>query len=70
MNSIETELQKIKERNKKIAMEEYLKGNVSISGAAKIANITVWEIRKYLTENGVKSDYSIKDLEKERKKLK
>ncbi|MFH1587712.1 MAG: UPF0175 family protein [Candidatus Diapherotrites archaeon] len=58
------------EHIKKKAMEEYMKGKVSISKAAKIANTTIWEMRKYLIENGIKSEYSIKDLQKEVQKIK
>ena len=54
---------------KKIA-EEYVKGNLTLSEAAEQAGLTIWEMERYLIENGFKSDYSIEDLEKEIKLLK
>ncbi len=54
-------LEFIKER----AAEQYLKGNLTLSGAALQAGLNLWEMEKYLVENGFKSNYSIEDLEKE-----
>ncbi len=50
---------------KKKAAEGYIKGKITMSKAAKQAEITVWEMEKYLIEQGYKSEYSIEDLEKE-----
>lgn len=49
--------------------EEYLKGNITLSEAAHLACLTIWEMEKYLVEHGFKSSYSIEDLEKEMKTL-
>src|SRR3989344_6634600 len=48
---------------KQKAKEKYLAGKITLSEAAKIAGITIWEMQKYLIEEGHKSEYSIKDLE-------
>jgi predicted HTH domain antitoxin len=50
--------------------EEYTKGNITLSEAAEQAGLTIWEMERYLIENGFKSSYSIEDLEKEIKLLK
>lgn len=54
---------------KKKAGEEYIKGNITLSEAANQASLTIWEMEKYLVDNGFKSNYSIEDLEKEIKIL-
>jgi|SRR3989338_2178039 len=54
---------------KKKSAEEYIKGNITLSEAAFQAGLTLWEMEKYLVENGFKSSYSIEDLEKEMKVL-
>ena len=54
---------------KKKAKEEYLAERVTLSGAAKMAGVTVWEMQKYLVDEGYKSDYSLKDLEEDMKLL-
>ena len=59
-----------KEFAKKKAAEEYVKGNIVLSEAAGEAGLTIWEMEKYLVENGYKSSYSIEDLEKELEVLK
>lgn len=51
------------------AAEEYLKGNITLSRAAHKAGLTIWEMEKYLVEQGFKSSYSIEDLEREMKVL-
>lgn len=58
-----------KEYLKKKAADRYKKGKVTISKAAEEAGITVWEMEKFLVEQGYKSSYSIKDLEQERTNL-
>jgi|SRR3989339_1036632 len=55
---------------KKTAMEEYMRGSITLSNAAEQAGLTIWEMEKYLIENGYKSDYSIEDFEKEMKMMK
>lgn len=60
----------VKEENiRKKAAEDYVKGNITFSEAAHQAGLTLWEMEKYLIEQGFKSDYSIEDLEKELKIL-
>lgn len=54
---------------KKKASENYIKGSVTISGAAVQAGLTIWEMEKYLVEQGFKSSYSIGDLDEEIKLL-
>ena len=55
---------------KKRAAEEYIKGNITLSEAARKAKLTIWDMEKYLIEQGYKSSYSIEDLKKEMKILK
>jgi len=50
---------------KKKVAEDYKKGKITISKAANRAEMTVWEMEKYLVEQGYKSDYSIEDLNEE-----
>jgi predicted HTH domain antitoxin len=59
-----------KDLMRKKAAENYIKGSLTISEAAKQAGLTIWEMEKYLVENGFKSEYSTEDLEKEVKSLK
>jgi len=47
---------------KQKAAEEYTKGIITLSEAAKQADITLWEMEKFLVEQGYKSEYSIEDL--------
>ena len=47
------------------AAEKYVKGEITFSKAAKSAELTLWDMEKYLIDSGFKSDYSIEDLEKE-----
>lgn len=54
---------------KKKAAENYIKGKITISEAAHQAELTIWEIEKYLIEQGYVSYYSIEDFEKELKLL-
>ena len=56
---------KKEELMKKKAMESYVKEEITFSEAAYRAGLTLIEMEKYLIENGVKSDYSIEDLEEE-----
>ncbi len=50
---------------KEKAAEGYRRGELTMSGAADMAGITVWEMEKYLIDRGYKSEYSIKDLKEE-----
>lgn len=50
---------------KKKAVEEYLRGEVTFSEAASRAGLTLWEMEKFLVEQGYKSEYSVEDLERE-----
>ena len=50
---------------KKKAADDYIKERITISEAAHYAKITVWEMEKYLIEQGYFSSYSIEDLERE-----
>ena len=54
---------------KKKAAEDYITGKITMSKAAKQAEITVWEMEKYLIDQGYRSEYSIEDLEKEIKAI-
>ena len=54
---------------KKKVAEEYIKGTITLSKAASKAGLTIWEMEKYLIEQGFKSSYSIEDLKKEMKFL-
>ena len=54
---------------KEKAVEGYIRGNITFSEAARQAGLTLWDMEKYLIEQGFKSDYSIEDLEKELKIL-
>lgn len=53
---------------KKKSAEDYIKGRITMSEAARRAEISVWEMEKYLVEQGYKSEYSAEDLNKELKK--
>ncbi|MBI2107521.1 UPF0175 family protein [Candidatus Woesearchaeota archaeon] len=54
---------------KRKAVENYIKGKITISEAANMAELTIWEIEQLLIEQGYKSSYSIEDLGDELKKL-
>jgi len=54
---------------KQKALKEYLRERVSISKAAQMAEMSVWEMEKYLVEEGYKSSYSVEDLDEEMKLL-
>jgi len=47
------------------AKEKYISGKITLSAAAKIAKLSIWEMQSYLIELGYKSEYSIKDLEED-----
>lgn len=54
---------------KRKVVEEYIKGNITFSEAAYRSGVSLWEMEKYMVENGFKSNYSIEDLERELKFL-
>ncbi len=54
----------------KKAAEEYIRGRITLSEAARKAELTIWEMEQYLVANGYKSGYSVEDLEKEMELLK
>ncbi len=50
---------------KKKAAEGYMMGDLSISGAADMVTITVWEMMNFLMDEGYESDYSGRDMMEE-----
>ena len=50
---------------KEKAKEKYVQGKITLSAAAKVAGLTIWEMQEFLVSEGYKSDYSIKDLEED-----
>lgn len=50
--------------------DAYKRGSATISVAAEIAGLTIFDMEKYLVEEGYKSQYSIEDSKKEMKLLK
>lgn len=50
---------------KEKAADKYKKGDLTISGAAELAGLTIWDMEKYLVEEGYVSDYSMKDMTEE-----
>jgi metal-responsive CopG/Arc/MetJ family transcriptional regulator len=51
------------------AADRYRRGDITISEAADHAECTVWELERYLVQEGYVSDYSIADLEREQDAL-
>ncbi|KXB06173.1 hypothetical protein AKJ53_01150 [candidate division MSBL1 archaeon SCGC-AAA382F02] len=54
---------------KERAAEKYRQGKITLSKAAKEAEVTVWEMEKFLVETGYRSEYSVKDLDREISKV-
>lgn len=54
-----------KEIMKKKAVSSYIEGRITISEAARISEVTLWEMERYLIEHGYKSEYSAEDLKRE-----
>lgn len=54
---------------KRKAAEAYMRGEVTISRAAKKAGVTIWEMQQHLLSIGFVSRYDITDLEEEVKLL-
>ena len=52
------------------AAKIYIAGEITLSEATHRTETTLWEMEKFLVENGFKSNYSIEDLQAELEKLK
>lgn len=50
--------------------DEYVEVKITLSEAARKAELTVWKMEQYLVDNGYKSGYSTENLEKELRLLK
>lgn len=59
----------IREYKKQKAVEFYREGKVSLSKAAKIADVNIYEMIDLLIKAGIKSDYSLEEMKKEREVL-
>ncbi len=51
---------------KQKAVDLYRDGKVSLSDAAKIADVNIYDMIDLLIKAGIKSDYSSEDMKKER----
>lgn len=60
----------IKEHQKEKAAQLYKEGKITITAAAKIANLTIHEMIDYLIKSGYKIEYTIEDFRREIKLLK
>ena len=58
-----------KEYKKQKAVELYKEGKVSLSEAAKIADANIYEMIDLLIKAGIKSDYYLEAMKKEREVL-
>ncbi len=58
-----------KEMIKSKAAEKYVKGKITLSEAARQAELSIFEMEKYLVGQGFKSQYSMKDLKEELKNI-
>lgn len=54
-----------KEMLKEKAAKAYKEGKITISKAAQMAELTIYDMEQYLVEKGFVSGYSIEDLERE-----
>lgn len=59
----------IREYKKQKAVELYRDGKISLSEATKIAETNIYEMIDLLIKAGIKSDYSLEDMKKEREIL-
>ena len=57
------------EYKKQRAVGLYKEGKVSLSEAAKIADVNIYEMIDLLIKAGIKSDYSLEDMKNEREIL-
>lgn len=55
----------IEEKNIKYAIELYQKGRITGWKAAHLANISLWNLNKLLTEKGILLQYSQQDLQED-----
>ncbi|MEA3254974.1 MAG: UPF0175 family protein [Candidatus Altiarchaeota archaeon] len=55
--------------SKKIAVERYANGIFSMSEAARFANVSVGEMMDLLVKKGVKSNYTLDDVEESFKNI-
>lgn len=55
----------VEQLRKKIAIEAVRESNLSISEAAKLADLGVGEMMELLLKNGVKSELTIEDIEED-----
>jgi metal-responsive CopG/Arc/MetJ family transcriptional regulator len=54
---------------KQKAYEKYKRGEITMSQASRMAMLTIWEMEKFMVEQGFTSSYSVEDLENEMKTL-
>lgn len=47
------------------AARAYMAGEATLSGAAEMAEVTLWEMERVLVEKGYRSRYDLEDLERE-----
>ncbi len=57
----------IKEYRKQKAVQLYREGRISLSEVARMTGLNVYDTIDLLVKAGVKSDYSVEDMERERK---
>lgn len=51
------------------AADRYRRGDLTMTEVADLAECTLWELERYLVQEGYVSDYSIADLARERETL-
>jgi predicted HTH domain antitoxin len=54
---------------KKKVLAKYRKGSITLTEAAEITDMTVWEIQQYFVQEGYMSSYTVEDLNHELKLL-
>ncbi len=59
----------IREHKKQKAVEMYRQGKTSLSEAAEMASVNVYEMIDLLIKAGIKSDYTVEDMKMERRIL-
>lgn len=52
-----------------MAVKEYSAGRLTLSEAADMGELAIWEFEELLVKSGCKSSYSLDDLQKELKLL-
>jgi len=58
-----------KEWKLKKAIESYMEGSVTLSRAAEIAGVSIWELIDILAQKRIPSQYDVEDLEEDLKAL-